>query len=201
MIYTDLTTWYGIMMPDTAMTDCLYAPLPWTSYQVRKIAGCACAGNAGTFSRHRLQRKSLVSDPGMHHGTCSTHVPWCISGSLTRGDREYVFCIPGTCATRNFAYLARSPLPWKDGGLPLLSVSNTERFCLVLYRSSGPLVPGGGMLHPNKLVPVMSNTWNHPIPAVCISSYRTELITNRNAASPNSLWRWHKTGINLIFNP
>ena len=27
----------------------------------------------------------LVSDPNMHHGTCVTHVPWCILGSLTSG--------------------------------------------------------------------------------------------------------------------
>ena len=27
------------------------------------------------FPRHRLQMKPLVSDPGMHHGTCVTHVP------------------------------------------------------------------------------------------------------------------------------
>ena len=40
----------------------------------------------GRFPRHRLQRRPLVSDPGMHHGTCDTHVPWCMSGSLTRGD-------------------------------------------------------------------------------------------------------------------
>ena len=31
------------------------------------------------FPRHRFQRKLLVSDPGMHHGTCVTHVPWCMS--------------------------------------------------------------------------------------------------------------------------
>ena len=61
----------------------------WASCQIRKIAGCACAGNAGNvFPRHRLQRKPLVSDPGMHHGTCVTHVPWCMSGSLTRGGGE-----------------------------------------------------------------------------------------------------------------
>ena len=59
----------------------------WASYQIRKIAGCACAGNAGNvFPRRRFQRKLLVSDPGMHHGTCVTHVPWCMSGSLTCGD-------------------------------------------------------------------------------------------------------------------
>ena len=71
----------------------------WASYQIRKIAGCACAGNAGNvFPRHRLQRKPLVSDPGMHHGTCVTHVPWCMSGSLTRGGGENVPGIPGACA-------------------------------------------------------------------------------------------------------
>ena len=40
------------------------------------------------FLRRRLQRKPLVSDPGMRRGTCVTHVPWCMSGSLTRGDRR-----------------------------------------------------------------------------------------------------------------
>ena len=72
---------------------------PWTSYQIRKIAGCACARNAGNvFPRRRFQSKPLVSDPGMHHGTCVTHVPWCMSGSLTCGDGENVPGIPGACA-------------------------------------------------------------------------------------------------------
>ena len=71
----------------------------WASYQIRKIAGCACAGNAGNvFPRRRFQRELLVSDPGMHHGTCVTHVPWCMSGSLTCGDGENVPGIPGACA-------------------------------------------------------------------------------------------------------
>ena len=72
---------------------------PWASYQIRKIAGCACARNAGNVFPHcRFQRKPLVSDPGMHHGTCVTHVPWCMSGSLTCGDGENVPGIPGACA-------------------------------------------------------------------------------------------------------
>ena len=72
---------------------------PWGSYQIRKNAGCACAGNAGNvFAPSRLQMKSLVSDPGMHHGTCVTHVPWCMSGSPTRGGGENVPGIPGACA-------------------------------------------------------------------------------------------------------
>ena len=71
----------------------------WASYQIRKIAGCACAGNAGNvFPRRRFQRKPLDSDPGMHHGTCVTHVPWCMSGSLACGDGENVPGIPGACA-------------------------------------------------------------------------------------------------------
>ena len=71
----------------------------WASYQIRKIAGCACAGNAGNvFPRRRFQRKPVVNDPGMHHGTCVTHVPWCMSGSLTCGDGENVPGIPGACA-------------------------------------------------------------------------------------------------------
>ena len=63
----------------------------------------------GTFSRHRLQTKPLVSDSGMHHGTCVTHVPWCMSGSLTRSGGENVPGILGACATRNLMYLARGP--------------------------------------------------------------------------------------------
>ena len=63
---------------------------PWASCQIRKIAGCACAGNAGNlFPRGRLQRKPPVSDPGM---------PWYMSGSLTRGGEEKVHGIPGACA-------------------------------------------------------------------------------------------------------
>ena len=40
------------------------------------------------FPRHWFQRKQLVSDPDLHQGTCVTHVPWCMSGSLSRGGGE-----------------------------------------------------------------------------------------------------------------
>ena len=53
---------------------------PWASYQIRKIAVCACTGNAGYVSP-----PPRVSDPDMHCGTCVTHVPWCMPGSLTLG--------------------------------------------------------------------------------------------------------------------
>ena len=87
-----------------------YKNSAWASYQIRSIAGCACAGNAGNvFPHRRLQRKPLVSDPAMHHDTCVTHVPWCMSRSLSPGGGENVPGIPGACATRNVSYLARGP--------------------------------------------------------------------------------------------
>ena len=46
-----------------------------------------------------ISKKLLYSDPGMHHGTCVTHVPWCMSGSLTFGDGENVPGIPGACTS------------------------------------------------------------------------------------------------------
>ena len=45
----------------------------------------------------------------MHHGTCVTHVMWCMSGLLNRGGGENVTGIPGASVTRNFTYLARGP--------------------------------------------------------------------------------------------
>ena len=62
------------------------------------------------FSPPPTSKKPLVSDPGMLHGTCVTHVPWCMSGSLAPRGGENVPSIPGACATRNFTYLARGPL-------------------------------------------------------------------------------------------
>ena len=53
---------------------------PWTSYKIRKIAGCACARNAGN-----VFPTTSESDPHMHHGTYLTHVPCCMLGSLTSG--------------------------------------------------------------------------------------------------------------------
>ena len=96
---------------------------PWTSYQIRKIAGCACARNAGNvFPRRRFQSKPLVSDPGMHHGTCATHVPWCMSGSLTCGDGKTFPAFPAH-AHPQFCVSGKRPmglaLIWTLGTKPL----------------------------------------------------------------------------------
>ena len=81
------------------------------------------------FPRNRLQRKPLFSDSGMHRGTCGTHVPWYMSGSLTHGSGENVPCIPGECATRNFTYMTRGP--W----LPCCQISKVIiSYHIVLYR-------------------------------------------------------------------
>ena len=62
------------------------------------------------FLRHRFQRKPLVNDLNIHHGTCVTHVPWCMSGSLTHGGwKNLVPGIPWACTARNFAYLVSGP--------------------------------------------------------------------------------------------
>ena len=79
----------------------------WASYQTRKNRQLRMRQELRErFPHHRLQRKSPVSDPDMHHGTCTTHVPWCMLGSLTRGGGENVPGIPGAC---NFTYLVSGP--------------------------------------------------------------------------------------------
>ena len=84
---------------------------PWASCQIRKIAGAHAPGMPGTFSPS-LQ----ACDPDMHHGTCVTHVPWCMPGSLTCGflwnrrRGRNVPGIPGACAICNIRYLVRGPL-------------------------------------------------------------------------------------------
>ena len=45
-----------------------------------KLRFAHAPGMPGTFSP-----TPRVRDPDMHHGTCVTHVPWCMSGSLTSG--------------------------------------------------------------------------------------------------------------------
>ena len=87
------------------------------------------------FSRHRLQGKPLVSDPGMHHGTCVAHVPWCMSGSLTRGGGENVPGIRGACATRNFTYLLKGSWRRTDK-TPLLDLVALTPTCVARQKVS-----------------------------------------------------------------
>ena len=83
--------------------------MEWASCQILKIASAHAPGIPQTFSP-----SPQVSDPDMYHGTCVTHVPWCMPGSLTSvsfeiGGGGNVPGIPGACATCNFTYLVRGP--------------------------------------------------------------------------------------------
>ena len=64
--------------------DPLCLPHHWLRYgpltRYAKLSVAHAPGMLGKFSS-----PPRVSDPYMHHGTCVTHVPWCLLGSLTSG--------------------------------------------------------------------------------------------------------------------
>ena len=69
---------------NTTATDALSSPghqQPWNGPLARyvKLRVAHASGMPGTFSP-----PLRLSDPDMHHGTCVTHVPWCMPGSLSR---------------------------------------------------------------------------------------------------------------------
>ena len=89
------------------ISPAIFQTEPLTRYLKLRVAHAP--GMSGTFSSPQR-----VSDADMHHGNCMTHVPWCMSGSLTSisfeiSDGENVPGILGACATRNCRYLARGP--------------------------------------------------------------------------------------------
>ena len=73
------------------------------------------------FPRRRLHGKPLVSDPGRHHDTCVTHVPWCMPGSLTRGGGKKPF--PAFPAHAQTALLRI----WQEAHWDLVKMAITER--------------------------------------------------------------------------
>ena len=109
-----------------------------------KLRFAHAPGMPGTFFR-----APWVSDPDMHQGTCVTHVPWCMSGSLINGflwsgsGVENVPGVPGACATRIFTYLVRCPNQWlwnsAQNILPihwkLWFLYNTEIFRALRFKS------------------------------------------------------------------
>ena len=93
---------------------------PHARYVILRVAHAP--GLLGKFSP-----PPLVSDSGMYHGTCVTHVPWCMPGSLTnssiwsrwRGKRSRhswrmrnpQFSVSGKRPIAWIGYVARQPLP------------------------------------------------------------------------------------------
>ena len=67
-------------------------------------------GMPGTVPHYRLQWKPPVSDAGMHHGTCVTHVPWYMTGSPNRAGGENVPGIPGACNNTQFYVSGKRPM-------------------------------------------------------------------------------------------
>ena len=53
----------------------------WASCQIWKNCGLRMRREC----RERFPPPPRVGDPDMHHGTCVTHVLWCMPGSLTSG--------------------------------------------------------------------------------------------------------------------
>ena len=110
---------------DILPTNTSHGPL--TRYVKLRVAHAP--GMPGTFSP-----PLRFSNPDMYHGTCVTHVPWCMLGSLTSGClwsrwRENVPGTPGASATRFFYVSGKRPM--------LLFLNrgriNLERVKIVMY--------------------------------------------------------------------
>ena len=61
-----------------------------------------------------------VSDPDMHHGTCVTHVPWCMPGSLTSG----FLCSQWRGKRSRHSWRMRNPQFWVSGKMPIVGTSS-----------------------------------------------------------------------------
>ena len=79
------------------------------------VSICCCNVNI-TFWYYHMVTMGFLPDIRlrMHHGTCVTHIPWCMLGSITSGfpwSRWQGKCpsIPGACATSDLTYLLRAP--------------------------------------------------------------------------------------------
>ena len=100
---------------------------PLTRYAELRVA--RAPGMPGTFIQ-----PPRVSDPDTHHGTCVTHVPWCMPGSLTSGFRwswwrgkrsrhsrrmrNQQFCVSGKRPIAKTNSI--DPCPWMSSGQFLL---------------------------------------------------------------------------------
>ena len=183
-------------------SSCVYSSMsadicngPFT--RCSKLRVTHAPGMSETFSPPPTSKESLVSDPGMHHGTCVTHVPWCESGSLTRGDGENVPGLPGACATRNFVYLVRGPC-WRtlcglsliflhDGVISFTMTRYSVRFIGVFRRPT-----------------FIFGTWHIPKTILNLPNQRGYLVkelmndTPQTSSSYNYKFRWEITLMCLL---
>ena len=87
--------------------------MEWASWQIRKLRVAHAPGMPGTFSP-----PPLVSDPDIHHGTCVTHVPWCMPGELTSG---FLWCRCREKRSRHSRRM-RNPKFCVSGKRPMLNI-------------------------------------------------------------------------------
>ena len=93
--------------------------IQWASCQIRKITGAHAPGMPGTFSP-----PPRVSD--MHHGTCVTHVPWCMQGSLTSGSFE----VGGEGKRSRHSRCMRNPKFYVSGKRPMDTLFSSLDICV-----------------------------------------------------------------------
>ena len=82
---------------------------PWASYQIRKIAICSCAGNAGNFPPRLNSKETTCKRPRhasrhVRHARVVMHVGIAYPGRRGKRSRH-----SRRMRIRNFSYLARGP--------------------------------------------------------------------------------------------
>ena len=100
---TGLEKFNGLQTPILIPRLVLYIVVHGPLVRYVKLRVAHAPGMPGTFSP-----PPWISDPDMHNGTCVTHVPWCMPGSLTSGflwSRRWGKTFPAFPAHTQPAYL------------------------------------------------------------------------------------------------
>ena len=98
--------------------------IPWASYQIHKMAGCACAGNAGNVFPTTVGWGSRHASRHVRHARDVMRDSW-LAVSFEIGVGANVSGIRSACTTRNFANLVRGPLlrlPWALASAAIFSI-------------------------------------------------------------------------------
>ena len=102
--------------------DCRDIAVAWASCQIRKIAGAHAPGMLGTFSP-----PPRVSDPDLLHGTCVTHVLWCMTGLITS---DFLWSRWGKRSQHSRRI--RNPQVYVSGKRPMASYDSTKHYRLFM---------------------------------------------------------------------
>ena len=100
-----------------------------------RLRAAHASGKPGTFSL-----PPRVSDPDMHYGTCVTHVPWCLSVSLT----SYFLWSPGRGKRSRHSWRMRNPQFYVSGNRPICgSIPWSIAHCILKAPHRNFLLPNG----------------------------------------------------------